>query len=317
MRSMTPREDPMTLDSLRPLIGRNLLLAAVLLMLAGDFMFALNDALGKWLVASFSVGQVVLIRSVGAFIILGPMVARQGLAEFLRPQRPWLQFLRVVMATTDTVLFYAAVVYLPLADVFTFYMAGPIYVAAMSHLFLGEKVGWRRWLAILVGFCGVVIALRPSSAALSLASIYALVGSLSFAAATVLNRSLRGTSDGTLVAWQTVGALAGGAVLSVGNWQSVGGKDLSAMLLLGIISCIAHLLITRALKMAPASTLAPLHYSLLLWGVVFGLLFFADVPDTQILVGSAVIILAGLFIFHRQKVVDRDVPPESVPRDMP
>jgi S-adenosylmethionine uptake transporter len=307
----------MTLSSIRTLAGQNLLLAAVLLMLGGDFMFALNDALGKWLVATFSVGQVVLIRSVGAFIILGPMIARQGVGELLRPQRPWLQLLRVVMATTDTVLFYAAVVYLPLADVMTLYMAGPIYVAAISHMFLGEKVGWRRWLAILAGFVGVLIALRPSSAALSLASIYALVGSLSFAIATVLNRSLRGTRDGTLVTWQTVGALVGGMALSVGNWQPAGAMDLFAMLLLGVISCIAHLMITRALKMAPASTLAPLHYSLLIWGVAFGLMFFSDVPDSQILLGSAVIVLAGLFIFHRQKVVDKGVPPESIPRDMP
>jgi S-adenosylmethionine uptake transporter len=89
------------------------------------------------------------------------------------------------------------------------------------------------------------------------------------------------------------------------------------MLLLGVVSCAAHLMITRALKLAPASALAPLHYSLLLWAVVFGLVFFGDVPDRQILLGSAVIVLAGLFIFHRQKVVEHEVPAESVPRDMP
>src|SRR6476659_6477712 len=149
----------MSLSSLRRLPVGNLLLAGALLMLAGDFMFALNDALGKWLVASFSVGQVVLVRSVGAFIVLGPMIARQGFADLFRVERRLLQVLRVVAATGDTVLFYAAVAYLPLADVMTFYMAGPIYVAALSHLLLGEKVGWRRWLAILIGFGGVVIAL--------------------------------------------------------------------------------------------------------------------------------------------------------------
>jgi S-adenosylmethionine uptake transporter len=307
----------MSLSSLRPLTAGNLLLAGALLMLAGDFMFALNDAMGKWLVASFSVGQVVLVRSLGAFIVLGPMVARQGFAELFRAERPLLQFLRVAAATADTVLFYAAVAYLPLADVMTFYMAGPIYVAALSHLFLGEKVGWRRWLAILIGFCGVVIALRPSTASLSWPSLYALVGSLSFALAILLNRLLRATSDGVLVTWQTVGALAGGAVLAVGQWQNPGATDFGAMLLLGIVSCIAHLLITRALKLAPASALAPLHYSLLLWAVVFGFIFFADIPDRQILLGSAVIVLAGLFIFHRQKLVQREVPEEVVARDVP
>jgi S-adenosylmethionine uptake transporter len=307
----------MSLSSLRPLAAGNLLLAGALLMLAGDFMFALNDAMGKWLVASFSVGQVVLVRSVGAFIVLGPMLARQGFAELFRAERPLLQLVRVAAATADTVLFYAAVAYLPLADVMTFYMAGPIYVAALSHLFLGEKVGWRRWLAILIGFGGVVIALRPSTASLSWPSLYALVGSLSFALAILFNRLLRATSDGVLVAWQTIGALAGGAALTIGTWRPPGATDLGAMLLLGVVSCIAHLLITRALKLAPASALAPLHYSLLLWAAVFGFIFFADVPDRQILLGSVVIVLAGLFIFHRQKIVDRAVPDEVVARDVP
>lgn len=295
--------------------GSNLVLAGILLMLLGDFLFALNDAMGKWLVASFSVGQVLLIRSIGAFVILGPMIARQGTGSLFRLERPGLQGLRVLMATADTALFYAAVAYLPLADVMTFYMAGPIYVAALSHLFLGEKVGWRRWMAIVLGFGGVVIALRPSSASLSLPSLFALVGSISFALNLILNRVLRTTSDTSLVTWQTLGALAVGGLLSLQSWTTPTTLDLFAMLLLGIVSCAAHLMITRALKLAPASTLAPLQYSLLLWAVVFGLVFFGDVPDTQILLGSAVIVFAGLFIFHRQKVVEKTVPAETVARD--
>lgn len=292
---------------------KNLLVAGILLMLAGDFMFALNDAMGKWLVASFSVGQIVAIRSIGAFLVLGPMLARQGGVELFKIERPLLQVLRVVATTADTGCFYAAVVYLPLADVMSFYMAGPIYVAALSHFMLGEKVGWRRSLAILVGFCGVLIILKPSSAAFSLASIFALVGSVAFAFAIIFARLLRGTSDATLVTWQTVGMLVVGAVLTIGAWQTPSAFDLGAMLLLGIVSCIAHLLITRALKLAPASTLAPLHYTLLLWAVVFGFIFFNDVPGPRILVGAAIVVVAGLFIFHRQKVVDT-VPPEVVPK---
>lgn len=297
--------------------GSNIVLAGILLMLLGDFLFALNDAMGKWLVASFSVGQVLLIRSIGAFVVLGPMIARQGSRSLFDVERPGLQVLRVVLATADTGLFYAAVAYLPLADVMTFYMAGPIYVAAFSHFFLGERVGWRRWVAIIVGFCGVVIALRPSSASLSLPSLFAVVGSISFALMLVLNRVLRATSDTTLVTWQTLGALAAGAVLSYQAWTTPTALDLSAMLLLGIVACCAHLLITRALKLAPASTLAPLQYSLLLWAVIFGVIFFGDVPDAQILTGSAIIIFAGLFIFHRQKVVDKTVPSETVAKDVP
>ncbi|RUW03619.1 MULTISPECIES: DMT family transporter [unclassified Mesorhizobium] len=298
----------------RNLTIKNVLLAGILLMLAGDFMFALNDAMGKWLVASFSVGQVVLVRSIGAFLVLGPMIANQGAGKLFQVERPVLQVLRVAATTLDTGLFYAAVVYLPLADVMSFYMAGPIYVAALSHLLLGEKVGWRRWLAILVGFCGVLIILKPSSAAFSLSSAYALIGSIAFGFAIILGRRLRGTSDTTLVTWQTIGTLIVGGVLTIGAWRMPSALDFGAMLLLGIVSCAAHLMITRALKLAPASTLAPLHYSLLLWAIVFGLVFFGDVPSPRILAGSAIVVLAGIFIFHRQKVVETVVPPENVPK---
>jgi S-adenosylmethionine uptake transporter len=301
---MTPFAPPKTV---------NLLLVGILLMLAGDFMFALNDAMGKWLVASFSVGQVIVIRSLGAFIVLGPMIGRQGVPSLFRLERPFLQFLRAFSTTVDTACFYAAVVYLPLADVMSFYMAGPIYVAALSHLVLGEKVGWRRWLAILLGFCGVLIMLKPSSNAYSLSAAFAFAGSVAFGLSIVMSRRLRGTGDASLVTWQTVGTLLVGIILAVGNWQKPSMPDLSAMLLLGVVSCAAHLLITRALKLAPASTLAPLHYTLLLWAVVFGFVFFGDVPSLRILIGAGIVVFAGLFILHRQKVVDT-IPPEDVPK---
>ncbi len=294
---------------------RNMVLAGILVTLLGDLMFALNDTMGKWLVASFSVGQVLFIRSIGAFVILAPMVARQGVDRLVWVERPGLQVARVVLSTLDTGLFYTAVIYMPLADVLAFYMAAPIYVAVASHLFLGEKVGWRRWLAILIGFAGVLVALRPSPDSLSLASLFAVAGSLSFGLLLVLNRVLRGTSDATLVTWQTAGALLIGAAMMavMGDWVTPTAFELGATLLLGIVSCVAHLLITRGLKLAPASTLAPLQYSLLLWGVVFGYLFFGDVPAANIWIGSGIIVLAGLFIFHRQNV-KAEVPPESVPR---
>lgn len=131
----------------------------------------------------------------------------------------------------------------------------------------------------------------------------------------ILSRRLRATSDTTLVTWQTLGALVMGLLLAVGDWRPANALDWSAMLLLGVVAGTAHLLITRSLKLAPASTLAPLHYTLLLWAVVFGIAFFGDVPDKQMLIGSAIIVFAGLFIFHRQKVVDV-IEPDNVPRSV-
>ena len=291
----------------------NQILLGVLLMLGGDFMFSLNDAMGKWLVVTLSVGQVVFIRSIGAFIVLGPMIAHQGPRALFVMDRPWLQFARAIIAAVETLLVYAAVYYLPLADVMSFYMAGPIYVAALSHLLLGETVGWRRWTAILVGFCGVVIMLQPSAASFSLASIYALIGSILFGLTIILGRLLRGTSDTTLVTWQTIGTLIVGGLLMIGEWKTPTPVEWAGMLLLGIVACLAHLMIVRALKLAPAAMLAPLHYTMLLWAVVFGWVFFGDVPGMRILVVSAIIVVAGLFVFHRQKVKST-VPPECVPK---
>lgn len=292
----------------------NLMLAGVLLMLLGDFLFSLNDAMGKWLVASFSVGQVLVIRSLGSFIILAPMIARQGSDALFRIERPPLQLLRIVMTTTDVGLFYAAVAYLPLADVMTFYMAGPIYVAAISHFFLGERIGWRRWLAVFLGFAGVLIALKPSTAMFSWPSLFGLCGSLAFAMTLVLGRRLRQTNDATLVAWQTVGALVAGLVLSVGNWRSASTLDFAAMLALGVVAGSAHMLITRSLKLAPASLLAPLQYTLLIWAIALGFFFFGDIPDIQVFLGAAIIVLAGLFIFHRKNLTDT-IPKEAVAPD--
>ena len=293
---------------------RNPVLLGVVVMLLGDFMFALNDAMGKWLVASLAVGQVFFIRSIGAFVILGPMIARQGTRALFEVERPWMQALRAVMTACETALFYASVFYLPLADVFSFYMAGPIYVAALSHVLLGERVGWRRWIAILVGFCGVLIMLRPSGE-FSVGSIFAILGSILFAFTIILGRSLRGTSDTTLVTWQTIASLVIGAgmVVVFGGWRSPSGIEWGGMLLLGIVSCIAHLMIVRALKLAPAALLAPLHYTLLLWAVILGWIFFDEVPGAQIVMGAAVVVLAGLFIFHRQSVKST-VEPEDVPK---
>lgn len=293
---------------------RNPILLGALLMLAGDFMFALNDAMGKWLVVTLAVGPVLFVRSIGAFAVLGPMIARQGVGALFAVERPWLQVARAITTAVETALFYAAVYYLPLADVFSFYMAGPVYVAALSHVLLGERVGWRRWLAILVGFGGVLVMLQPSGD-FSFATWLAIAGSFLFAVTVILGRLLRGTSDTTLVTWQTICALLLGAAMIVlfGGWKSPTPIEWAGMLLLGVVSCAAHLMIVRALKLAPAAFLAPLHYTLLLWAVVFGWLFFSEVPSTSMLTGAAVVVLAGMFIFHRQKVVD-EVPPENVPK---
>jgi drug/metabolite transporter (DMT)-like permease len=268
----------------------------VLLMLLGMALFSLNDALGKWLVASHSVGQVLLIRSGAALVVLLPFLWSFGLSRLVRIERPGLQAVRVVFSTTEVFCFYLAVRDLPLADVMTFWLAAPIYVAAVSPFLLGERVGVRKWLAVGVGFAGVLIALAPSGEVSGTATVAAVVGSASFAAMMVTGRSLRGTPDTALVFWQLVGAGLAGAVAAPLAWTPPSAFDWGLLSLLGVVAMLAHICITRALKLADAALVAPLQYTLLPWAILLGWLFFGDVPNAGMLVGGLLIVAAGLLL---------------------
>jgi drug/metabolite transporter (DMT)-like permease len=211
----------------------------------------------------------------------------------------------VFMSTAEVFAFYFAVSYLPLADVMTYWLAVPIYVAAISPFVLKEPVGWRRWSAIIVGFIGVVIALEPSSQALTPQAIISILGSMTFAAMLLLGRTLRGTPDTTLVFWQIVGAGLAGLASLWFEWTPVSLRDLLLLGLLGVVAMLAHVLVNRALKLADAATVAPLQYTLLLWAILFGWLVFGDVPRVTMLVGAGFIIASGLFILFREQQLKR------------
>jgi S-adenosylmethionine uptake transporter len=289
----------------------------IALVMVGYFLFALNDVIAKMLVTSFSVAQVLTIRAIGAFMVLVPMVYQQGETPFCNVNRPFLQTVRAVLITVDTALFYLAVVYLPLADVMTFYMAGPIYMTVASHFLLGERAGWRRWTAVLIGFAGVIIALDPSKSALSAPAWFALIGGIASALTLVLNRTLATTGDATLGFYQGLATFVLAGLVAIFDWRALSLAEGASMLFLGVIGAFAHLVVTRSLKLAPVSVLAPFQYTLLLWGMVFGVIFFDDVPGTNMMVCSAIIVLAGLFISHRRAQKAEIAPETDLPARLP
>jgi drug/metabolite transporter (DMT)-like permease len=280
-------------------------LAGIGLMLLSIFMFSFGDALGKFLVATYSVGQLLWLRATAALIVLAPMIWRHR-AEFQRLERPWLQLLRVVLSTIEVAAFFLATVYLPLADVVTYYLACPIFVTALSAIVLRERVGWRRWAAILIGFCGVLIALRPSSQTLSWPALIALGGSLSFAVLMLITRSLRATPDIVLASSQFAGTFALGALMSPFGWVAPGLGSLGLFAAAGCISVSALLCVNRSLKLAPASVVVPYQYSMIVWAVMFGYFVFGDAPSPATITGAAIIIGAGLYIFLRERSLGRD-----------
>ncbi len=189
----------------------------VVLYLVGVSLFSINDALGKWLVADYGVGQLMMLRSIGAGVVLAPMILSLRV-NLIDPRQAPLQVLRILCAAVDTFAFYYATRFMPLADVMTFYMATPLIVTALSAPLLGEKVERFRWIAVLIGFVGVIIALRPSPQMFSWAAPLALFGATTFALSQTITRELRGVHWLPLVLWQFVGSGLIGAATVPWAW---------------------------------------------------------------------------------------------------
>jgi drug/metabolite transporter (DMT)-like permease len=284
---------------------RSARLAGIALMLAGVCMFSFGDALGKLLVARYPVNELLLLRGAVPLAILLALLWRQR-ASLPKLERPGLQLLRMVLSTAEVAAFFVAVVYLPLADVITYYLACPIFVTALSAIILREQVGWRRWSAVVVGFSGVLIALQPSAQTVSWPALIALAGSFSFAVLMIVTRSLRATPDIVLAATQFTGTFSVGLVLAPFAWRAPGLPDLGLFVLAGCISIVALLCVNRSLKLAPASVVVPYQYSMIVWAVMFGYVVFGDVPSAATIVGAAIIIAAGLYIFIREQQLGRE-----------
>jgi drug/metabolite transporter (DMT)-like permease len=280
-------------------------LAGIGLMLLSIAMFSFGDATGKFLVATYSVGQLLSLRACAALVILAPLIWRQR-RLFAELERPHLQLVRVVLSTLEVAAFFLATVYLPLADVVTYYLACPIFVTALSAIVLRENVGWRRWSAILIGFAGVVIALKPSAQSFSWPALIALSGSLSFAVLMLITRLLRNTPDIVLATSQFIGTFLLGAAIAPIGWVTPTPGSLVLFAAAGLISVCALLCVNRSLKLAPASVVVPYQYSMIVWAVIFGILVFGDVPRPATIVGAAIIIGAGLYIFLRERTLGRE-----------
>jgi drug/metabolite transporter (DMT)-like permease len=284
---------------------RSARLAGIGLMLLSIFMFSFGDAIGKFIVATYSVGQLLWLRACAALLVLLPLIWRHR-AEFFRLERPRLQLLRVLLSTLEVAAFFLATVYLPLADVTTYYLACPIFVTALSAIVLRERVGWRRWSAVLIGFGGVVIALHPSSQSISWPAMIALGGSLSFAVLMLITRLLRTTPDIVMASSQFFGTFTLGALMSPFGWVTPSLAHLALFAAAGCISVSALLCVNRSLKLAPASVVVPYQYSMIVWAIMFGLVVFGDVPSWPTIAGAAIIIGAGLYIFLRERNLGRE-----------
>jgi drug/metabolite transporter (DMT)-like permease len=261
---------------------RSTVTAGILFMLASITLYSCLDAVAKWTVMMYAASQFLLIRSVTSFAVLLPFVARNNFAALKNVQRPGLQVVRVALAVTEMILFFTAIYYLPLADTITCYLSAPII--------------------------GVIVAMRPSTSAISFGALVAVAGAFVSAVLMLVTRQLRGTSQTFLAFSHICGTFTFGAVLAPFQWITPQWSHVGIFLIAGVISVSGLLCANRSLMLAPASVLAPYKFTAILFAALFGYLVFGDIPPLTTIVGAVIIVASGLYIFMRERKLARAEP---------
>ncbi len=275
-------------------------------MLLAVVMFSLLDTTAKWLTRSYPVPLVIWSRYIFSLgFMLAALPWAGGLAG-LRTRRPAMQTARGVLLLACTILFITAISYIPLATATAIGFISPLFVTALSIPLLGERVGRKRWAAVLAGFLGVLVIVRPGAGAVHWATSLPIAMALCYATYQILTRMLR-FSDGAYASLfypALIGTLAASAAVPF-FWTIPRWTDLGLMALLGLFGGIGHFLLIQAFSRAPASMLAPFAYCQIIGAAIFGYAVFGDLPDPPTWVGTAIIVASGLYVWHREGVLRR------------
>ena len=286
----------------RPLPARQTL-TGIFLILGAGFLFTVMDATAKHLAQTYPVVEIAWGRYLFATLSLPLILHRFGGLATIRSNRLGLQLLRSFFLLCSTVVFWLAVKFIPLADATAISFVGPLMLTALSVPFLKEKVGPRRWAAVLIGFGASLVIIRPGWGMAEPAALLPLLSSAAFAAYAICTRLLS-RSDGwtTTLIWSSLLGLILLSLWAPFDWRS---PDLAGWLILaflGAIGSLGHLLLILAYARAPASTLAPLSYVQLIWSTGIGLVWFGNFPDRWTLTGGAIIAASGLYVIHRERL---------------
>lgn len=273
------------------------------------------DAIAKFLAvkSGMAPAQVTFYRFLFQFLCCMPLLVHMAGRAALRAKRPMMNLLRGALHAAASLMFFTAVKYMPLADVFAIYFVEPFMLAAMSAAFLGEKVGWRRWSAIVVGFGGALIVIQPSWEIFGWTALLPVACAFLFSLYLFMNRAI-GESDSPLVMQTWAGA---GGTLFMGLALLLGSMtghadftpslaqspfDWALLALLGSMSGFLHLFVVRAFRLASLSLLAPFQYFEIISATALGYVLFSDFPNLGKWVGIAIIVASGLFIIWREQV---------------
>ena len=271
------------------------------MMLAGIAGFAIMDATIKWLTADYPVPQVVALRSWFGLPILIMLALREGGLPALGTKRPMVHIGRYLLVLLLSLSFFWVLSMMKLVDAIAIAFAAPIIITALSVPLLKEAVGPRRWVAIAIGFCGVLIMLRPGMGVFQWASIAALGSAVVYALLMITTRAFKSTeSTASLMLYPQLGMSLTGLLMVNYFWVTPTMFDLALFAFAGFFGSIGVMCLTQAFRLAPAAAIAPFEYTALVWATLLGYLVWGELPDRYTLVGALVVIASGLYIIYRE-----------------
>lgn len=271
----------------------------------GMFLFAAVDAQAKLLTENFHPIQITWIRQFGLLLGVAVFLALRGV-NVLKTKKPGLQILRGTIAGLSPTLFVTAVAYVALADAVAVSFVAPFMVTLMAGLILREPVGWRRWLAISIGFGGALIVIRPGLGVMHPAVGLVFLAAALFAVRQIISRHItQFDSVGTTIAYT---AIASTAVLTiplpfVWVWPD-NARDIALLASVAVMASFGELLVIKALEVAQAVAIAPIQYTLLVWGTLYGIVLFGDFPDAWTSLGAIIIVATGLYTLQRERIAE-------------
>ena len=289
---------------------RSLIIGIALICLGAICMVGL-DASARMLLETYSLPQLVVLRCLFSISLIVAFTAARSELAALRTKRPGWHVFRSFLMAGSMFAFFHALRHIPLADVIIIAFAAPLIITALSRPFLGEPVGPWRWTAVIVGFVGVLVVLRPGSGLMHPAAFIALGGSVTYASLSLTARKLRHTESTAALSVYLFGVPGViGAVGSFGRWTAPDAEGWILFAVCGFFGGLAFIFINAAYRQAQAAVIVPFEYTGLIWAAAAGYLFWGEVPGANTWLGAAIIIASGLFILFRETAVRRRPQPQ-------
>jgi drug/metabolite transporter (DMT)-like permease len=285
----------------RPLQRPENIPLAILLMVGSGAVFTCSNAATKWLVASYPIGETLFTRTLVSLIFLGAFILPTAGLVVFRTRRIRAHMIRAGSQFASQVMLAIAFTMMPLAGVTAIMFSSPIFTTLASIYFLHERVGASRWIALLIGFLGVLVIAAPGADSFQIGALFALGNAVLFGTVVVGVRGMTATeSTGTLIMYQlTLLTIVYGLTLPFGFVMPTG-FDALIMVVSGLGNGAAQYAWTRAIHLAPASAIVPFQYLQLVWAMLLGFAVWGDLPTAALLAGSAIVIGSGLFLFWRE-----------------